>query len=421
MSKAEFWSWLEGTKVQGIDLLALAQEHGTPLYVYNGNAIHERLKAYQQSALKPKIHYAVKANSNLSLLAKMAQWGAGFDIVSLGELLRVQKAGGKARDIVFSGVGKTEEELRYALNAEISCFNVESEAELWQLAALARQMGKRARIALRVNPDVDAKTHPYISTGMKDNKFGIAIEEVQRIYQQAAQEKSLEIIGVGCHIGSQITQLSPFKEAIQSIKALADALCAQGIAIQHIDMGGGLGIQMQEEQVVPSPQQLLALYEETLAGSAYALHLQPGRSLVGNQALLLSRVLNIKQQSEKRFVIIDVAMNDYMRPALYQALPPVKNLQRTELMELSDIVGPVCETGDTLRKAIEIAAQTGDLLAIAGVGAYGMSMASRYNSRLQAAEVWIENQQAHLIRLRDCYEQLWENEIRVGMLERFSE
>ena len=417
MSKAAYWAWLDGAKVQGIALHDLVEQYGSPLYVYDGNEIRARLLAYQQAALQAKIHYAVKANSNLSLLAKMAQWGAGFDIVSLGELRRVQMAGGKATDIVFSGVGKTQEELRYALAAEIGCFNVESEAELWQLADVAKQMGKKAKIALRVNPNVDAKTHPYISTGMKDNKFGIAIENAERLYQAAAQCSDLEIIGLGCHIGSQITQLSPFREAVESIKSLAERLRAQGIAISHIDMGGGLGIQMQTGQEVPAPQDLLALYSEVLANSDYALHLQPGRSLVGNQGILLSRVLSVKQQSEKQFVIIDAAMNDYMRPALYQAQPPVRNLDRMEGEQESDIVGPVCETGDTLRKAVSIAAQAGDLIAIAGVGAYGMSMASRYNSRLQAAEVWIEDGTANLIRRRDSYEQLWENEIGTSFIE----
>lgn len=410
-NQADYWAWLENGQVQGVSMQALAEQYGTPLYVYNGELIHAALQDYQSGAMQAKIHYAVKANSNLSLLKKMAEWGAGFDIVSLGELKRVEQAGGKAADIVFSGVGKTEAELRYALAAEIGCFNVESEMELWQLADLAQAMGKKAKLALRVNPNVDAKTHPYISTGMKENKFGIAIEAAEQIYRQAAQHPHLQVIGVGCHIGSQITQLAPFAEAVKSIRHLADNLRASGIQIEHIDMGGGLGIQMQAQQNVPKPQDLLALYAELLADSGYTLHLQPGRSLVGNAAILLSRVLTLKPQSDKRFVVIDAAMNDYIRPALYQALPPLRNLSRAEPVYLSDVVGPVCETGDTLRKAVEIAAEVGDLVAIAGVGAYGMSMASRYNSRLQAAEVWIEHGQARLIRRRDSYEQLWENEV----------
>ncbi|WP_072576638.1 diaminopimelate decarboxylase, partial [Suttonella ornithocola] len=267
-------------------------------------------------------------------------------------------------------------------------------------------------IAFRINPDVDAQTHPYISTGMKDNKFGIALENAEKLYQTASELSGINIIGIGCHIGSQITTLDPFIKAFRSLKTLADKLSAQGINIRHIDIGGGLGIQMQAEQQVPGPAELVnALYQE-MGGASYTLHLQPGRSIVGNSGLLLSRVIGIKKQSEKTFIMLDAAMNDYIRPALYQAVPQMRNLNQPNLTNhQADIVGPVCETGDTFAKNINLFAEEGDLIALAGVGAYGMSMSSQYNSRLRPAEIFIYQNKAKLIRKRDVFEQLWENEI----------
>lgn len=410
MSEA-YWAFLDGEMVQGLSLIDLANKYGTPLYVYDLKTIKSALNAYLDHPKNPKVYYAVKANSNLTLIAKMAEWGAGFDIVSQGELMRVLKAGGRAADVVFSGVAKTEEEIRFALEVGVGCINIESENELYRLSEIATGMDKTAKIALRVNPNVDAQTHPYISTGMKDNKFGISIEIAADLYRKAAKMSGIEIVGVGCHIGSQITTITPFLEAFNSLRKLADTLTSEGITIHHIDIGGGLGIQMKAEQSVPTPKELVDLLYQSLEGTNYQLHLQPGRSIVGNSALLLAKIVGLKEQSGKHFVMLDAAMNDYIRPALYQAIPPMRNLSRTGEVKNVDVVGPICESGDTFAKNISLVAKSGDVIAIAGVGAYGMSMSSQYNTRPRAAEILIENGKAILIRKRETYEQLWENEI----------
>lgn len=412
---AQFWQGFSGATLRGVDLQALTTEFGTPLYVYDAQSMREALDSYLSDPRQPVVHYAVKANSNLSLLAKMQAWGAGFDIVSEGELRRVLKAGGKAENIVFSGVAKQDAEILLALEVGVGCLNVESEGELYQISKLAASLGKTAPIALRVNPNVDAKTHPYISTGMKDNKFGIMLEKAAELYHTAATLPNIRIRGIGCHIGSQILTLEPFVQAFDSLLALTDSLVADGIAIEHIDIGGGLGIQMQADKPAPTPRALVDALYERLGSRPYTLHLQPGRSLVGNSGWLLSRVLGLKTQAEKQFVMIDAAMNDYIRPALYQASVQLRNLTReVQNAPLVDVVGPVCETGDTLIKDIALNTEIGDLLAIAGTGAYGMSMSSQYNSRLRAAEVWIENGQVQQIRKRDSYEQIWENELFIS-------
>lgn len=418
------WSLVENGKIDGVDLLALAQEHGTPLYVYHWESIEKRFVAYQGTVGKHTlgVHYAVKANSNLSLLKRLAKLGAGFDIVSVGELERVLLAGANPKTIVFSGVGKRDDEILRALEVGIGCFNVESAFELQRLAELAASVGKVAPFALRINPNVDAKTHPYISTGLTENKFGITLSHAKALYLWAREQSALQVVGVGCHIGSQITELSPFIEAAQSVKKLADELLAAGIGIEHVDVGGGLGIAMSEGQVVPSPHDLRAALHQVFADCGYRIHVQPGRSMVGNSAVLLSEVILEKQQDEHAFVVVDAAMNDYMRPALYQAKPLWRNLTSSDGAKPSDIkpsdikpfvniVGPVCETGDTFNKGYELAAKRGDILAMAGVGAYGFAMSSSYNTRPRLAEVLIEDGKALLIRRRETLADLWAHEM----------
>ncbi len=404
---------LQGTRLDGVDLLALVAQYGTPLYLYHSETIQANLAAYRQHRTQPSLYYAVKANSNLALLKRLGDWGAGFDIVSQGELERVLLAGGRGDSMVFSGVGKTDAEIRRALSVGVGCVHVESAWELERLAQIAAELDVVAKMALRVNPDVDAKTHPYISTGMKENKFGIAIENAPALYRKAAENPYLQICGINCHIGSQITSLSPFVEALQSLLRLADALCKDGIALKYLDIGGGLGIPMDEAIPVPTADRLVEKLYNLLGGKPYRLHLQPGRSLVAEAGILLSGVIGVKVQSRKRFVVIDAAMNDYMRPALYQAVPPIWNLARKGEEDAlpADVVGPVCESGDVFGKHLPISVKRGDILAIGSVGAYGMSMSSQYNSRPRAAEVLIENGQARLIRKRESLSQLWENEL----------
>lgn len=413
MTKPAYWAALEGAAIDGVSLPALARDYGTPLYVYHSETMQQNLAQYLDVPHPPKVHYAVKANSNLTLLKRMASWGAGFDIVSLGELERVLLAGGKPENIIFSGVGKTPAELTRAISLGIGCLNVESVAELKEIQAIAEQLGKKANISLRVNPNVDAKTHPYISTGMRDNKFGIAIDNAAEVYQAAQRSPWLKIRGISCHIGSQIITLSPYLQAFASIIALADSLEAAGIHLEYLDIGGGVGIQMDAEMQVPKVQNLIAELYRMMGKRPYELHLQPGRSIVGNAGFLLTQVLTEKEQSGKHFTVIDAAMNDYIRPALYQAHPHFLNLtpesQATEKRQ--DIVGPICESGDCFSKDVVLAVKSGDILAIGGVGAYGMSMSSQYNSRPRAAEVLIENGKAILIRKRDTLAQLWENEL----------
>lgn len=391
----------------------LVNTYGTPLYVYSLDAIRRHIAAYHQHdhAKKAVLHYAVKANSNLALLAEMAKAGMGFDIVSGGELARVLAAGGEAKKIVFSGVAKTDAEIDAALDAGIGCFNVESGEELQILSERAAQKGLKAPFAIRVNPNVDANTHPYISTGLKDNKFGVDIARAEQLYQQAMQLPGLEVKGISCHIGSQIVSLSPFAEAMDSVLALADRLVAQGIPLTFIDMGGGLGVETDSQPDVADAGALVAMMFDKLGSRPLALHLQPGRSIVGNAGALLCRVVLCKEHDGKRFVMLDAAMNDYIRPALYQVRPSMRNLSREYNNACSDVVGPVCESGDTFAKDYALDGERGDIVAIAGAGAYGMAMASTYNSRPLPAEVLVDQGNARLIRRRQSLEEIWQQEI----------
>ena len=393
-----------GLELEGVSLVALAERHGTPSYVYSREALSAAYRAYA-SALeghRARIFYAVKANSNLAVLNLFARLGAGFDIVSGGELSRVLAAGGKAGEVVFSGVGKSAAEMRQALEAGIRCFNVESAAELERLAAIAAQMGKVAPIALRVNPDVDPKTHPYISTGLRSNKFGVAFDEAMTLYRRAATLPGLEVSGIACHIGSQLLDPAPVAEAADKILGLVDRLAAEGIALDHIDLGGGLGIRYKDE-TPPSPAAYLAPLLERFSGRSEEICLEPGRSLIGNAGLLLTRIEYLKPGVEKNFAVVDAAMNDLARPALYDAFHDVVAVcpgsrctpQRYE------IVGPICESGDFLAHDRELNVAPGELLALLSAGAYGMTMSSNYNTRPRAAEVMVDGNRSWLIRERE--------------------
>ena len=387
----------------------LAAQYGTPLYVYDQAALTAAFAAYTQafSGCQPLVCYAVKANGNLSVIRHFAQLGSGFDTVSAGEIARVLAAGGEAGKIIFSGVGKTEAEMEYALNAGIKCFNVESLPELERLNSVAARLGKIAPISFRINPDVDAKTHPYISTGLKANKFGIAMRDAEQAYQRAASLPHIQIIGVDCHIGSQLTDLSPLIAACQRLIALIDRLAAQGIALQHLDLGGGVGIVYKDEHT-PDLYAYAQAVEPLLKARGLSLVLEPGRSLVGNAGVLLTRVEYVKHGEEKNFVVVDAAMNDLMRPALYQAYHAVENVSRPDAPKITaDIVGPICETGDFIGKERQIGAAQGDILAIRSAGAYASSMASNYNARCRAAEVMIDEQgNSRLVRRRETMDDL---------------
>ena len=387
----------------------LAAQYGTPLYVYDQAALTAAFAAYTQafSGCQPLVCYAVKANGNLSVIRHFAQLGSGFDTVSAGEIARVLAAGGEAGKIIFSGVGKTEAEMEYALNAGIKCFNVESLPELERLNSVAARLGKIAPISFRINPDVDAKTHPYISTGLKANKFGIAMRDAEQAYQHAASLPHIQIIGVDCHIGSQLTDLSPLIAACQRLIALIDRLAAQGIALQHLDLGGGVGIVYKDEHT-PDLYAYAQAVEPLLKARGLSLVLEPGRSLVGNAGVLLTRVEYVKHGEEKNFVVVDAAMNDLMRPALYQAYHAVENVSRPDAPKITaDIVGPICETADFIGKERQIGAAQGDILAIRSAGAYASSMASNYNARCRAAEVMIDEQgNSRLVRRRETMDDL---------------
>lgn len=397
---------------ENVSFQDLAGEYGTPLYVYSQAALDEAFAAYQKAFadLNPLICYAVKANSNLSILRHFAKLGSGFDIVSGGELARVIAAGGDPGKTIFSGVGKSETEIRYALEQEIKCFNVESLPELERLAEIARSMGKRAPVSLRINPDVDAQTHPYISTGLKANKFGIAMEDAERAYKLAAASTYLEVVGIDCHIGSQLIDLSPLPEACSRILTLVEKLSAQGIELQHIDLGGGIGI-VYDDETQPDLSAYAAQVSQLLAGRNLQLLLEPGRSLVGNAGTLLTRVEYVKHNGEKKFVVVDAAMNDLIRPSLYQAYHRIENnADKSTLPFVADIVGPICETGDFLAQNREIAAEAGDLLLIRSAGAYAASMASNYNTRTRGAEVLVSGSRHSLIRKRETWDELLDNE-----------
>jgi diaminopimelate decarboxylase len=394
---------------ENVSLDEIAQRFGTPCYVYSRAALTNGYRQFAE-AFKSREHlicYAVKANSNLAILNLFARLGAGFDIVSGGELQRVLAAGGAADKVVFSGVGKSEAEMRLALEARILCFNVESAPELDRLNAVAGSMGKVAPISLRVNPDVDAKTHPYISTGLKQNKFGVAYTEALALYRKAAAMPHLRVTGMDCHIGSQLTETSPFIAAAEKVLALVDQLAAAGIVLEHLDLGGGLGIRYDNE-TPPS----IAEYAQALLGALQVrsekIIVEPGRVRVGNAGVLLTRIEYLKHGEEKNFAIVDAAMNDLMRPALYDAYHDILPVQkRGAEKQLYEVVGPICETGDFIGHGREMAVDKGDALAVMSAGAYGMSMSSNYNTRPRAAEVMVDGAVAHLIRERETVRQLY--------------
>ncbi len=397
---------------EGVALSAIAERFGTPTYVYSRAHIEAQYRAYD-NALSGTPHlvcYAVKANSNLGVLNVLARLGAGFDIVSRGELERVLAAGGQADKIVFSGVGKTQEDMRRALEVGVHCFNVESTDELERLHIVATEMGVRAPVSLRVNPDVDAGTHPYISTGLKENKFGIAIADAEDVYIRAAQLPNLEVIGVDCHIGSQLTTLAPFVDALDRLLALIDRLSDCGIMLRHLDLGGGLGVRYRDEEP-PSASDYVKAVRERLDGRDLALMFEPGRFIVANAGVLLTRVEYLKHTEHRDFAIVDAAMNDLIRPALYQAWMDVTAVQPREgATRPYDIVGPICETGDFLAKDRELALAEGDLLAVHSAGAYGFVMSSNYNTRGRCAEVLVDGAEAFEVRRRETVAELFAGE-----------
>ncbi|AVW96603.1 diaminopimelate decarboxylase [Vibrio parahaemolyticus] len=398
---------------EDVPLQALAEQYGTPLYVYSRATLERHWKAFD-SAVGQHPHlvcYAVKANSNLGVLNALARLGSGFDIVSGGELERVIAAGGDAKKVVFSGVGKTPAEMKRALELGIKCFNVESEPELERLNKVAGELGVIAPISLRINPDVDAKTHPYISTGLRDNKFGIAFDRAPEVYQFAQSLPNLNVQGIDCHIGSQLTSIDPFIDATDRLLALIDDLKAQGINICHLDVGGGLGVVYRDE-LPPQPSD----YAKALLGRLenhqdLELIFEPGRAIAANAGILLTRVEFLKHTEHKNFAIIDAAMNDLMRPALYQAWQDIVPVSpRNGEPQTYDLVGPICETGDFLGKDRALVLQEGDLLAVRSAGAYGFVMSSNYNTRTRAAEVMVDGNQSHLVRQREELTSLWQLE-----------
>ncbi|WP_417660956.1 diaminopimelate decarboxylase [Pseudomonas sp.] len=400
---------------EGVALSAIAERFGTPTYVYSRAHIEAQYKAYADAlqGMEHLVCFAVKANSNLGVLNVLARLGSGFDIVSRGELERVLAAGGSADKIVFSGVGKTREDMQRALSVGVHCFNVESTDELERLQEVAAKMNVRAPISLRVNPDVDAGTHPYISTGLKENKFGIAIADAESVYARAAELPNLQIIGVDCHIGSQLTTLPPFLDALDRLLVLVDRLAERGIALKHLDLGGGLGVQYRDEEP-PLAGDYIKAVRERIAGRDLALVFEPGRSIVANAGVLLTQVEYLKHTEHKDFAIVDAAMNDLIRPALYQAWMDVIAVKPREgLTRNYDIVGPICETGDFLAKDRQLNLAEGDLLAVCSAGAYGFVMSSNYNTRGRAAEVMVDHQRAVEVRARETYSELYAGESRL--------
>lgn len=392
---------------EAVPLSQIAEQFGTPCYVYSRAALEQAFLAYQNALSNQNslICFAVKANSNLAVLNVLARLGAGFDIVSEGELERVLAAGGARDKIIFSGVGKTRHEMRRALEVGIHCFNVESEAELEKLNAVALELNQVANISLRVNPDVDAQTHPYISTGLKENKFGISIELAPAIYQHAQSLPGIKVIGVDCHIGSQLTAMAPFTAALERILQLVNQLADMGITLQHLDLGGGLGVRYQNESP-PGPAEYIAAISPLLDDTGLKLILEPGRSICANAGLLLTKVEYLKTNADKNFAIVDAGMNDLIRPALYQAwmdiIPVTQHATGTKAR--FDVVGPVCESSDFLGKDRELTLTADDLLAVCSAGAYGFVMSSNYNTRNRAAEVMVDKASVHLARRRETFQ-----------------
>ncbi len=401
---------------EAVPLKEIAQRFGTPTYIYSKAALSENFAAYARACARHArgadaalVCYSVKSNSNLAVLNLLASLGSGFDIVSGGELLRVVAAGGDPRKVIFSGVGKSREEMRLALAHDILCFNVESIAELHRLNEVAAELGRKAPVSLRVNPNVDAKTHPYISTGLKDNKFGVAYEDSLSTYRAAAELPYLDVVGIDCHIGSQLLDDAPLLEALDKVIELVDQLDALGIPLHHLDIGGGLGITYDDEQPVAVGDYLGRLFarinawrDEKYQGKGIKVLFEPGRSIVGNAGVLLTEVQYLKHGATRNFAVVDAAMNDLMRPAMYEAWHGVKQVtQRIQDAQVYDVVGPICESGDWLARSRSLAIDSGDLLAIMSAGAYGMTMASNYNTRGRAAEVVVDGAQIHLVRKRE--------------------
>lgn len=404
---------------EDVDIVAHVTQWGTPCYVYSRATLERHWCAFDDAlaSIPHLVCYAVKANSNLAVLNVLARLGSGFDIVSVGELERVLAAGGDAAKVVFSGVGKRPDEIERALEVGIRCFNVESTAELAVINDIASTHGIEAPVSLRVNPDVDAKTHPYISTGLKENKFGISIDEALSVYQRAADAEHIAVSGIDCHIGSQLTEIAPFVDAFDRVLVLVDQLVDKGIQLKHVDMGGGLGIRYRDEQP-PVPADQAAALVERLDGRDLEILIEPGRAIAGNAGILLTQVLYLKHHDDKNFAVVDAAMNDLMRPALYSAWQDIIPVQRYEHVtqaqqngaKLYDIVGPVCETGDFLGKDRELALAQGDILAVRSSGAYGFTMSSNYNTRPRAAEVMVDGGTATIVRQRETVQQIMQGE-----------
>lgn len=399
---------------ENVSVKDLASQYGTPLYIYSRATLERHWKAFDE-ALGDHPHlvcYAVKANSNIGVLSVLAKLGSGFDIVSGGELARVKAAGGDMSKVVFSGVGKTPEEIEFALEEGIHCFNVESEPELHRINDVAGKVGKQAPISLRINPDVDAKTHPYISTGLKANKFGIARERAIAVYELANSLPNLNVVGMDCHIGSQLTETGPFVDALERLLVLIDELASKGIHIKHLDVGGGLGVTYRDE-TPPHPREYAAAIAEKMKGREnLTLIMEPGRAIAANAGIMVTKVEFVKSGEEKNFAIVDAAMNDLIRPSLYSAwmsiIPVVDGLDREK--HNYDVVGPVCETGDFIGKDRELGIESGDYLAVRSAGAYGFVMASNYNSRCRPAELMVDGSDVHVVRERENLKDLWKGE-----------
>ena len=398
---------------ESVAVSELAQSYGTPCYIYSRATLLRHWKAFDNAFGEHphQVCYAVKANSNIGILNLFARMGSGFDIVSGGELARVLAAGGDPKKVVFSGVGKSHAEMTQALQAGIGCFNLESIAEMQRLNEVAAELNIPASVSLRVNPDVDAKTHPYISTGLKENKFGIDINDAIDVYKQADQLSYLNIIGVDCHIGSQLTELRPFLDAMDRLLLLIDTLAEQGIQIKHLDIGGGLGVRYADE-TPPEPAEYAKAIINKLGDRKLAIYIEPGRAIAANAGILVTRVEYLKPTEAKNFAIVDAAMNDLIRPALYQAEQEIIEVEKTADRDTDnwDIVGPICETGDFLGKNRSLAIQAGDLLAIRSSGAYGFTMSSNYNTRPRAVEIMVDGDKTHIIRQRESIDSLFENE-----------
>jgi diaminopimelate decarboxylase len=399
--------------LEEVALSDIAQQYGTPCYVYSKLAIEQNYEAYKE-ALGNQAHlvcYAVKSNSNLAVLQTLVDLGSGFDIVSVGELERVLLAGGDASKVVFSGLGKTSHEMQRALDVGIQCFNVESESELELLNRVAGQMNKKAPVSIRVNPDVDAKTHPYISTGLKEDKFGIDIDQALNVYTRAVSMDNINIIGIDCHIGSQITEAKPFVDTLKRLLELVDELNNRDIELHHIDIGGGLGVRYQDEEIQPI-KELLAEIKALLSDRTLTLIVEPGRSLTANAGVLLTQVLYLKSTQYKQFAVVDAAMNDMLRPSLYQAWMDVQPVEQRDknLTATYDVVGPICESGDFLAKERSLAIDEGDLLCLFSAGSYGFVMSSNYNSRPRVAEIMVDGGDTHVIRQRESFNDLIKGE-----------